>query len=597
MIVNMGLVKENLVKEALDLSSKNGKPFGQNMVALGYVHDSSLMQLIVAQGAANPWKFENATPDAKTLRLVSPSVMREHLLVPVHRIGDLLIIAMKDSHDHPAQERVRMLTGLRVECVESEIEEITEVIETLINAGRKEQPKPVVTEAFVVQPVQEQPKVSIESEVVSIDDTAPVAGLVDQIIADSVRREATEILIESCETGLSIRYRVDGKLRSIGDVPKSVTELVVARFRMLSSLDVLESNEPQHGTIRHKTASKDLAFDVNFVRTMHGQRILLRRSNSAVSSKRLEDIGIARNEVDLIRRALADSQGLLVVAAPTSMLRTSALYSILADLASPTREIVTVEETCGNPISGVSHTCVDPFASLSKAMQIEHMLRGSSDVFMVDGLEEHSVAALATRAALAGRLVIAGIEAKSALGAIERLQELGVDKRFVAASLCGVLGVRQVRTLCKSCCKTENGIKKSVGCPDCESTGYKGTVDLFEFLPVSEEVSRLIASGAHTADIECAATKAGLRSTAEYAIKRIERGETDVREVEQTLNCTLPEIIANVPVALVKGEIQILETLSNREIDTIDADDYSDKIAKESADLQSHFTQQSYESA
>lgn len=592
MVVNMGLVKAAHVNEAIELCKTNGRSFGQNLVTLGYVADASLMQLIVAQGAASPWNFEGTPPDSKTLRLVSASVMREHLLVPVCRIGDLLTIAMKDTHDHAAQERVRSLTGLRVECVEADEQQIKGLIEFVINGGRKEKPAPVQEQRAEQQTPAEPEKVTIECDVVSTDDTAPVAGLVEQIIADSVRREASEILIESNGSGLSIRFRIDGRLRSIGDVPKSVMNLVVARFRMLASLDVLDLKEPQQGVLRHKTVSKDIAFDVNFVPTAQGQRILLRKSNSSVSAKSLAENGVARNEIELINRALADGQGLLLVAAPTSMLRTKTIYALLREIASPEREIITVEESCGVPISGVSHTIVAPFEKRAKAQRIEHLMRGSSDVLVVEGLEQESAANLTVRAALAGRLVVAGIEAKSALDAIERLNELGVDRRFIAASLVGVLGVRQVRTLCRSCSKEQNDLRVSVGCTDCDSTGYKGTVDLFEFLPVSEDVSRLIAQHAHSADVEREAMKAGLRPIAEYAISRIERGETDVKEVEQTFNCKLPGDIklekSSRPVVQAAKEVVAVRGADGDE-------DFEKELERERRQMQAHFSQESFQ--
>ena len=673
MLVNMGLVDEAQVQGALSLSSENGKSLGQNMFELGHVTDSSTLQLLVAQGAASPWFLGTALPETRIIRLLSPSVMREHMLVPIVRLGDLLLLAMEKPNDHLAMERVRALTGLRIESVEADPERIKGLIETLLNEERAKQPTkeskkaaaaaaaagaaPVVVEAppapeppvaavppgplEVVdidellaqdaikfeksalppeQPVVELPtaaqpaaepepapaRLTFEHEVVCSDDTAPVAGLVDQVFADSVRRNASEILVESNSEGMGVRYRVDGRLRSIGDIPKSLAPLVEARLRLMASLDILPSGVPQTGTVRYEMSSRAVEFDASFTPTVYGTRVLLRARVACATVGKLEDLGLAKSELALVRDALESSAGMLLVVAPTPMERSRSLYSLVADLASPARDIMTCEEVTGASIAGVSHSKFVHRNDRSRAEHLTTILKQASDVVMVDLLSDDKVATTAVRAALSGHLIIAGLESKNALGAIARLTELGIDPYLASSALNGILAQRQVRTLCQACKKQDGEKWRSVGCGECEGTGYAGTVDVFEFLPMTDEIRRLISEKAPLADIEVAATKAGYRPMANQAQSKVERGETDERELESTFRRPLADTGGARPMTFapakeepvappVQAAAPVQARKGRTKGDNFEAEAYREQVKKEREEMNAIFNKQPYE--
>lgn len=662
MLVNMGLVDEDQVKAALAESSDNGKSLGQNMFELGYVTDSSLLQLLVAQGAATPWFLSASPPEGRVQRLISPSVMREHMLMPIIRLGDLLLLAMADPDDHSALDRVRALTGLRIESVAAEPERIKEVIETILNEERGKQPSPnivtvaepppppeeapeVVAESPVAPPIEPEPVIEIQFEasslgekkkksepkapvaapapaasqererltvdhdVVSADDTAPVAGLVDQIIADSVRRNASEILIESTTEGMTVRYRVDGRLRSIGDIPKSLAPLVEARLRLMASLDIWGSNVPQSAVLQYEMSSRTVEFEACIIPTVHGTRFLLRARNGCAEAKKLEDIGLAKNELGLVRNAIESNEGLILVVAPSSAERSWPIYSLIAELASPARDILTCEEVPGVSVAGVSHSKFVHRHERSRAEHLSMLFRQSSDVVIVDNLSDERSTAMSVRAALSGRLVVAGMEAKSALSAVARMIDLGTDPYLAAASLAGVLAQRQVRTLCPSCRKKDGAGYKSVGCGECEGTGYKGTSDVFEFLPINDEVRKLIADKAPLNKIEEAAKKAGFQPMSVHAKTKLDRGETDARELDSTFRRpvaddkgeskgfdlpvieTAPKVEATAAIAKSKPK----STTASDDVDDIESRAYRAEIERERKELDAYFTQQSYD--
>jgi type II secretory ATPase GspE/PulE/Tfp pilus assembly ATPase PilB-like protein len=659
MLVNMGLVDEDQVKAALKQSSDNGKSLGQNMFELGFVTDSSLLQLLVAQGAATPWFLNSTPPEGRVLRILSPSVMREHMLMPIVRLGDLLLLAMADPDDHAALDRVRALTGLRIESVAAEPERIKEVIETILNDERAKQPSPnIVTVAEPPPPLEDlaapivdeapaqeqvapeavtqiqfeasslgekkkksEPKapaaapapatpqarerLTVDHDVVTADDTAPVAGLVDQIIADSVRRNASEILIESTTDGMAVRYRVDGRLRSIGDIPKSLAPLVEARLRLMASLDIWGSNTPQSAVLHYEMSSRTVEFEACIIPTVHGTRFLLRARNGCAEAKKLEDIGLAKNELGLVRNAIESNEGLILVVAPSSAERSWPIYSLIAELASPARDILTCEEVPGVSVSGVSHSKFVHRHERSRAEHLSMLFRQSSDVVIVDNLSDERSASMSVRGALSGRLVVAGLEAKSALAAVARIIDLGVDPYLAAASLCGVLAQRQVRTLCPSCKKKDGSGFKSAGCGECEGTGYKGTTDVYEFLPINDEVRKLIAEKAPLNKIEDAAKKAGFQAMAVHAKTKLDRGETDARELDSTFRRPVADDKSeskgfDLPVIepSAKSEVAVPVAASRAKIgetEDIESLAYRAEIERERKELDAYFTQQSYD--
>ncbi len=645
MLVNMGLVDETQVKEALALSSDNGKSLGQNMFELGHITDSSLLQLLVAQGAASPWFLSKTPAEARVMRLLSPSVMREHMIVPIIRMGDLLLLAVADPKDHTATDRARALTGLRVETVEAEPERIKEVIETILNEERAKnpskdaehvappaepvaeapapvesaEPEPVAAAPAPVEPAPIKfekselgekpvvpaapapPRLTVDAVVVSADDTAPVAGLVDQIIADSVRRNASEILVESTAEGMSVRYRVDGRLRSIGDIPKSLAPLVEARLRLMASLDIIASGAPQSGTVRYQMSSRAVEFDTWTTPTVHGARFIMRARNASTVGRRLEDTGIAKGDLENLRAAMESNEGLLLVVGPSPEERNSSLYSLVVDIASPAREIVTCEDVPGVPISGVSHSKFLHRHERSRPDHLALLLRQSSDAVMIDLMSDERTAAMAVRAALSGRIVFSGLEGKSALSAVTRLTDLGIDPYLAATALSGVLAQRQVRALCPSCRKQEGKVWKSVGCGDCEGTGYKGTVDVFEFLPVNNDLRKLIAAKAPIAEIEAAAKKAGYRPMAEHAATKLERGETDQREIDSTFKRPVADergtqqTFAIPEITIVKPAEPVKAAAPSSPVPDPEAEDFIEQVRKEREAMNAYFSKQSYE--
>ena len=277
MLVDMELLEEAQLEEALARCEETGKSIGQNLIEMDFVHDASLLQLLAAQGVASPWILDDDPPSTKVMRLLSPSVCNDLQVLPIRCLGDLLLLAMAAPDDLKASERVRVLTGLRVAPVLADGDRIRDHLERNLNSVR-ESAAPVQRPAEATSsPAPEQPTdLILDNDVLSEDDTAPVVGLIDQIISDSIRREAREIHFEPTAKGYDTRFRVDGDLHSIGDVPASLAPLVAARLKIMAGLDIFESAAPQAGTIPVERPSQTVSLRFESLPTSVGERLTMR---------------------------------------------------------------------------------------------------------------------------------------------------------------------------------------------------------------------------------------------------------------------------------------------------------------------------------
>ncbi|MCH7944528.1 MAG: Flp pilus assembly complex ATPase component TadA [Armatimonadetes bacterium] len=549
MLVDMGLLEEAQLEQALARCEETGKSIGQNLIEMGFVHDPSLLLLLVAQGAASPWILDDEPPSAKVMRLLSPSVCNDLQVLPIWCQGDLLLLATAAPGDMKAAERVRVLTGLRIEPVLADGDRIRHHIERNLNSVRENaapEKSPVETNSGSVP--EETTKLILDNEVLSEDDTAPVVGLIDQMISDSIRRDAREIHIEPTAKGYDIRFRIDGDLHSIGDVPASLAPLVAARLKIMAGLDIFESAAPQSGTITIERTGQTVSLRLESLPTPAGERFTMRVQSNAAPYK-LEQIGFNEANLERFRQALHRPDGLVVVAGPAGSGITTTLYSALQDLASPARSIVTCEARVEYDLPGVTQTQYGESGGLSCPELLNFVLRHDPDVLMVAELSDEATARATVRAALAGKLVLGAVQSRGALGAIPMLIGMGVDPFLLGASLAGVVAQRQLRTLCPKCRTQSGGEWRAVGCNDCNGSGYSGLVTVHEVLLANRDVASLVARKAPMPEIEAAARESGFRSMREDAMDKVKRGLTDVGEVERVLGRRAGDALPSRPAA------------------------------------------------
>jgi type IV pilus assembly protein PilB len=382
------------------------------------------------------------------------------------------------------------------------------------------------------------------------DDAAPIVKLVDVILADAVRARASDVHVEPQSGELRIRYRVDGLLRDVMTVPRNATASTVSRIKIVSGLDISERRRPQDGRAKLTVDGFTVEARVSTLPTLHGEKVVIRILPRSDNVPRLERTGLQGSQLEAVTSALVQSQGLVLITGPTGSGKTNTLYAGIQQVSTPDRNIVTLEDPVEIQLPGISQVQVNERAGMTFARGLRSVLRQDPDIVLVGEVRDQETAELALQASLTGHLVLTTLHTNDAVSAVTRLVDMGVEPFLVASSLTLVVAQRLVRTPCKHCVTdyvpsprtllllgiTEADLegatpKRGKGCSDCGGTGYKGRTGVFEVLPVTAELRRVLLSTPTEAAIGAAARAHGMSTLRTSALAAAHRGETTYEEV------------------------------------------------------------------
>ncbi len=347
-------------------------------------------------------------------------------------------------------------------------------------------------------------------------DDAPAIRLINGIIADAVRQGVSDIHIEPYESGLVVRMRIDGVLREVLKMPPHVAPVVVSRIKVMARLDIAERRIPQDGRIGLTLGGKTLDVRVSTLPSRAGERVVLRLLDKENAGIDFDLLGLSGVADQVMRSALAEPNGIILVTGPTGSGKTTTLYAALRQLNDGSRNILTVEDPVEYAVDGVGQTQVNPKVGLTFAAGLRAILRQDPDVVMVGEIRDRETADIAVQASLTGHLVLSTVHTNDAIGAITRLRDMKIEPFLIASSLRAVVAQRLVRRLCPECrepVQAEGSVAsllgfdpgtvvyRAVGCPVCNGSGYKGRIGVFEALAVDDTIRRLINDGGDEAII------------------------------------------------------------------------------------------------
>ena len=348
-------------------------------------------------------------------------------------------------------------------------------------------------------------------------DQAPVIRLVNALLTRAVREGASDIHVEPYETRLAVRFRIDGMLREVLEPPLALAPVLAARIKVMSRLDIAERRLPQDGRISLGVAGRAVDVRVSTIPSGHGERVVLRLLDKQAGRIELESVGLRGAQLDQMVRLIGAPHGVLLVTGPTGSGKTTTLYACLSRLNDQSRNIMTVEDPIEYFLDGVGQTQVNSRVDMSFARGLRAILRQDPDVVMVGEIRDIETAQVAVQASLTGHLVLSTLHTNTAIGAVTRLKDMGIEPFLLSSSLVGVLAQRLVRRLCAECkesyapsaAEVEGlGIvapataHRAKGCEACQGTGYRGRVGMFELIPADETVRRLVHDGASESELE-----------------------------------------------------------------------------------------------
>ncbi|MBL7002736.1 MAG: type II secretion system ATPase GspE [Gammaproteobacteria bacterium] len=377
------------------------------------------------------------------------------------------------------------------------------------------------------------------------DDDAPIIRLINALITESIKKNASDIHIEPFESRLSVRFRVDGVLQEVLQPPRQIASLLVSRIKVMAKLDIAEKRLPQDGRIALKMGNRPVDIRVSTLPSGHGERVVLRILDKQAGRLELNHLGMNERTRDLLAQLINKPHGIILVTGPTGSGKTTSLYAMLSQLNDSERNILTVEDPIEYDLDGIGQTPVNTKVDMTFAKGLRAILRQDPDVVMVGEIRDNETAQIAVQASLTGHLVLSTLHTNSAVGAITRLMDMGIEPFLLSSTLLGVLSQRLVRQICPTC-KTpfepsakdvelyhlddSKTLYQSVGCDDCLHMGFKGRQGIYELLSIDENLSRMIHDGTSQQDMQDYANKQST-SIRQDGLEKVYQGLTTLNEV------------------------------------------------------------------
>ncbi len=551
-LIAQGVISEDQLRIALLEQMKSNQPVGKLLVKLGFVSEATLRDALGESLGQKSVDLSRATVDPLALRLVPRDTAKRNRLLPLdYNPGTRrLTIATSDPNDIVAIDHLRTLISpdLQVDTVLAGESEIARSIDQ--HYGHELSIDGILNEI-------ETGEIDFHSLAVTSDEySQPVVRLIDALLTDAVKRDASDIHFEPEASFLRIRYRIDGILRQIRALHKSYWAAMVVRLKVISGMNIAETRAPQDGRISMNISGRAVDFRCAAQPTIHGENLVLRILDRQKGIVPLDRIGLDESQQDLLRRMMARPEGIILVTGPTGSGKTTTLYSMLNQINDETINIMTLEDPVEYPMAMIRQTSVAESAKLDFANGIRSMMRQDPDVILVGEIRDADTAEMAFRAAMTGHQVFSTLHTNSALGAIPRLLDIGVLPDIMAGNIIGIIAQRLVRKLCPHCRKPYPAGKEELrmigserfrqmpifyrpsGCELCDYQGYKGRLAIMEILRLDSDIDELVVRRATSREIRNVAIDKGFKALAEDGLRRVIDGTTSLEEVARVIDLT-----------------------------------------------------------
>lgn len=551
-LLGQGILSEDQLRIALLEQMKSDLPIGKLLVSLGFVSESTLRDALSENLGKDCIDLSRAVVDPLALKLIPRQIAKRHRLLALDydRERQELTLAMADSNDLVGLDRVRSLVGeqVRIDTLLAGESEIDRAIDQ--HYGHELSIDGILKEI-------ETGEIDWRSlHTVGDEYSQPVVRLIDAILTDAVKREASDIHFEPESSFLRIRYRLDGILCQIRALHKSYWPAMAVRIKVICGMNIAETRAPQDGRLALSVSGRPVDFRASSQPTLHGENIVLRVLDRQKGIVPLEQLGLTEEHLAQLKLMIARPEGIILVTGPTGSGKTTSLYSVLNHINSERIHIMTLEDPVEYPMPLVRQTAVAEAAKLDFANGIRSMMRQDPDVILVGEIRDAATAEMAFRAAMTGHQVYATLHSNSAVGAIPRLLDIGVTPDILCGNVIGIIAQRLVRRLCVHCKAPARAdaqecrllgleaqaeapyIYRPVGCEHCNFLGYRGRLAVMELLRVDHELDDLIACQAPRSEIIAHARTRGFRSLAEDGIQRVLAGTTALEELGRVVDLT-----------------------------------------------------------
>jgi len=549
LLLQSGLASDLQLRRVQGRVTQGGGSFVEILVKDERVSEDVVADLFTQRLKVPRARVATFLADQEALRKVNEKLARKHLSLPLAVEGRVLVLAMADPTDFRAIQDIEFASTMSVKPMVATLSEVLQGIEERYGAenriGSFLENVPDASDIQIVSEDQSAMSVDDANQAEATDAT-PVVKMCNLVISDALKTAASDVHIEPALHDLQVRMRVDGVLRDYARVPKWLHGPVVSRLKILAKLDIAERRLPQDGRVNVQYQGRSVDLRVSTLPTHFGEKMVLRVLGGA-KAPGIDTLGLAANQRRQLEVAIEQPQGMILVTGPTGSGKTTTLYALLAWHHKPEVNIVTVEDPIEFQLAGINQVQVNPKAGLTFASALRSILRQDPDVILVGEMRDQETVEIACQAAMTGHMVLSTLHTNSAVGAVTRMLDLGVDSAVLATSLTMVIAQRLVRRICKECREEyEPGeatrqraglfgekvpVYRGRGCAACGGTGFSGRIGLYEIFKPTNAMRKLVNDRASEADLRMAARQAGLVPLREDAVAKIKAGITSPDEV------------------------------------------------------------------
>jgi len=552
-LVDDGLLSEDNVVRAQQDAAEAGQPFVAWLVTNGLADPTAVATAASQEYGVSLFDLDAIDPEQMPISLVDEKLILKHHALPLYQRGKRLFLAVSDPTDHQGLDEIKFHTGLATDAVLVEEHKLKQALETALEAqdAAMSEMLDVDLESLDIEVADE--KADDDSDANLGVDDAPVVRYVNKILLDAINGGASDVHFEPYEKKYRVRFRQDGILHEVAAPPVNLAPRLAARLKVMARMNTAERRVPQDGRIKLALSrNRAIDFRVNTCPTLYGEKVVLRILDSSAAKVGVEALGFEEAQREAFLKAIKKPYGMILVTGPTGSGKTVTLYTALNLLNAPEVNISTAEDPVEIQVAGINQVNVNPKTGLTFAEALRAFLRQDPDIVMVGEIRDLETAEIAVKAAQTGHLVLSTLHTNDAPQTLTRLANMGIPAFNIASSVNLILAQRLARRLCEHCKEPDDlareallkegfseadllgdwKVYRAVGCSKC-TQGYKGRVGLFEVMPISEELERLIMEDANAVKLRDQANREGVEDLRTSGLRKVKAGVTSLEELNR----------------------------------------------------------------
>lgn len=547
MLLEAGKISLAQLNRALETQRKTKRRLGEVLIDQGLLTEDEIADVLAQQLSLERIDLEKTFVEQDIARSIPKEVALKYTAIPIYMRDDKLVVAMSDPLNMFAIDDICFITQKKIQPAVATKRQILKAIEIYYTKQDTDQAIEELKREFT-----DFTEGSQKTEMDLTDDVqaAPAVRLTNSIINQAIATNASDIHIEPFENYVAVRYRVDGVLFESNRIPQSLYSAVSTRIKIMAGMNIAEKRLPQDGRIELETKGRSYDFRVSSLPTVFGEKIVIRVLDRTTFDFTRDKLGFTERENEMLDKIIRMPYGIVLLTGPTGSGKTTTLYSLLSEVNTPDKNIVTIEDPVEYMLEGINQVQVNTKAGLTFAAGLRSILRQDPDIIMIGEIRDEETAQIAVRAAITGHLVLSTLHTNDAPGAITRLVDMGVEPYLAADAIVAVIAQRLVRKLCPNCkapYKAEDNDKmilnldkpvqlyRAVGCPACQNSGYRGRTAIHEVMMVGREHRNIIARGGSAEEIREVAVRQGMVDLYESCRRLVLDGVTTIQEMVRTV--------------------------------------------------------------